>query len=58
VTIAAWITLALLIAMFVVLVWNKFPLWLVFISTITVAMTLRLAAPADLLKGYSNTGVK
>jgi di/tricarboxylate transporter len=57
VTIAAWITLALLIAMFVVLVWNKFPLWLVFISTITVAMTLRLAAPADLLKGYSNTGV-
>jgi di/tricarboxylate transporter len=43
--------------MFVVLVWNKFPIWLVFISTITVAMTLQLASPADLLKGYSNTGV-
>ena len=56
-TIAAWITLALLIAMFVVLVWNKFPIWLVFISTITVAMTLQLASPADLLRGYSNTGV-
>ena len=56
-TIAAWITLALLIAMFVALVWNKFPIWLVFISTITVAMTLQLASPANLLKGYSNTGV-
>ena len=43
--------------MFVVLVWNRFPIWLVFISTITVAMTLQLASPADLLKGYSNTGV-
>ena len=56
-TIAAWITLALLTAMFVVLVWNRFPIWLVFISTITIAMTLQLAPPADLLKGYSNTGV-
>lgn len=56
-TTAAWITLALLIAMFVLLVWNKFPIWLVFIGTITVAMTLQLASPAALLKGYSNTGV-
>lgn len=43
--------------MFVVLVWNKLPIWLVFIGTITVAMTLQLASPAALLKGYSNTGV-
>lgn len=43
--------------MFVVLVWNKFPIWLVFVGTITVAMTLQLASPAALLKGYSNTGV-
>ena len=43
--------------MFVVLVWNKFPIWLVFIGTITGAMTLQLASPAALLKGYSNTGV-
>ncbi|HKU74030.1 MAG TPA: SLC13 family permease [Pyrinomonadaceae bacterium] len=56
-TTAAWITLALLIAMFVVLVWNKLPIWLVFVGTITVAMTLQLASPAALLKGYSNTGV-
>lgn len=56
-TTPAWITLALLIAMFVLLVWNKLPIWLVFVGTITVAMTLQLASPADLLKGYSNIGV-
>src|SRR5215510_5522102 len=56
-TIAAWTTLALLVAMFLALVWNKLPIWLVFIATLTVAMTLRLAPPAALLKGYSNTGV-
>ncbi|PWT95305.1 MAG: hypothetical protein C5B55_01475 [Blastocatellia bacterium] len=56
-TAAAWTTLALLIGMFLFLVWNKFPIWLVFITTITVAMTLKLAPAAALLKGYSNTGV-
>jgi di/tricarboxylate transporter len=50
-------TLGLLIATIVFLVWNKLPIWLVFIGAITVAMTLRLASAADLLKGYSNTGV-
>src|SRR5688572_6686009 len=50
-------TLGLLTATIVFLVWNKFPIWLVFIGALTVAMTLRLASPADLLKGYSNTGV-
>src|SRR4029079_1075838 len=43
--------------MFAFLVWNRLPIWLVFIATITVAMTLKLAAPAALLKGFSNTGV-
>jgi di/tricarboxylate transporter len=43
--------------MFVLLVWNKLPIWLVFVGTITVAMTLQLASPAALLKGYSNAGV-
>ena len=56
-TTPAWITLALLVAMFVMLVWNKLPIWLVFLGTVTVAMTLQLASPASLLKGYSNTGV-
>src|SRR5262245_63912814 len=56
-TTAAWITLALLTGMFVLLVWNKLPIWLVFIGTLTVAMTLQLASPTALLKGFSNTGV-
>lgn len=56
-TTAAWITLGLLIATIALLVWNKLPIWLVFIGAITVAMTLRLASPSDLMKGYSNTGV-
>jgi di/tricarboxylate transporter len=43
--------------MFVFLVWNKLPIWLVFIGAVTVSMTLQLASPASLLKGYSNTGV-
>ncbi len=56
-TTPAWITLALLVVMLVLLVWNKLPIWLVFIGTLTVAMTLQLASPAALLKGFSNTGV-
>lgn len=56
-TLTAWLTLALLVAMFLLLLWNRLPIWLVFIGTITVAMTLRLAPPAALLKGFSNTGV-
>jgi len=55
--ISAWITLAILIVMFAFLVWNKLPSWLVFVGTLTVAMTLKLAPAAALLKGYSNTGV-
>jgi di/tricarboxylate transporter len=43
--------------MFAVLVWERFPVWLVFIGTLTVAMTLKLAPPAGLFKGFSNTGV-
>lgn len=53
----AWTTLAMLIAMFALLVWNRLPTWLVFICTLTVAMTLKLAPAAGLLKGFSNTGV-
>lgn len=56
-TTAAWTTLVLLVLMFLLLVWNKLPIWLIFIGTLTVAMTLRLAPAAALLKGYSNTGV-
>src|SRR5215831_11874818 len=54
---SAWITLILLIAMFAVLIWDRFPVWLVFIGVLTIAMTIKLAPPAALLKGFSNTGV-
>ena len=55
--IQAWFTLVLLALMFVVLAWGKYPTWLVFIATLTAMMTLKLASPQALVKGFSNTGV-
>jgi len=55
--IPAWITLGLLVAMFAVLAWDKLPSWLVFLATLTAMMTLKLATPQALVKGFSNTGV-
>ena len=56
-SIQAWITLAILIGMFVLLLWDKLPTWLVFMGTLAVMMTLRLAPEEELLKGFSNSGV-
>jgi di/tricarboxylate transporter len=53
----AWLTLILLVVMFAVMAWDKLPTWVVFLGAMTVAMTLRLAPPAGLLKGFSNAGV-
>lgn len=53
----AWLTLGLLVAMFAVMAWDKLPTWVVFVGAMTVAMTLQLAPPAGLLKGFSNSGV-
>jgi len=55
--IQAWLTLVLLAAMFAVLAWGKFPTWLVFIATLTAMMTLKLASPQALVKGFGNVGV-
>lgn len=55
--IQAWLALFLLVVMFAVLAWDKFPTWLVFIATLTAMMTLKLASPQALVKGFSNTGV-
>jgi di/tricarboxylate transporter len=52
-----WIMLAILVVMFALLVWDRFPAWLVFVGTLTACMTLKLATPDALLKGFSNTGV-
>jgi di/tricarboxylate transporter len=53
----ATMMLVILLMMFVVLVWGRFPSWLVFMATLTAAMTLKLAPAEALLKGFSNTGV-
>jgi di/tricarboxylate transporter len=53
----AWVTLGILAVMFALLIWNRLPAWLVFMGTLTVAMTLKLASVESLLKGFSNTGV-
>ncbi len=53
----AWITLLLLVAMFVLMAWDKLPTWVVFLGAMTVAMTLQLPPPAGPLKGFSNAGV-
>lgn len=49
--------LVLLILLLALLVWDKLPAWLVFSGALTAAMTLRLANPSDLLRGFSNAGV-
>ncbi len=53
----AWTMLAILIVMFVLLIWDRFPAWVIFMGTITVAMTIGLASEQDLLNGFSNGGV-
>ena len=55
--IQAWITLLLLVAMFAVLVSDRLPTWLVFMGTLTVMMTLKLAPEQALIKGFANVGV-
>ena len=52
-----WVMVGILVLMFALLIWNKFPTWLVFMGTLTVAMTLRLAEAQSLLKGFANSGV-
>jgi di/tricarboxylate transporter len=53
----AWLMLGVLAVMFGLLIWGRLPAWLVFIGTLTAAMTLKLASPEALLTGFSNTGV-
>ena len=53
----AWLMAGILLAMFALLIWDKMPTWLVFVGTLTVAMTFNLAPAEDLLLGFANTGV-
>ncbi len=56
-TAQAALVLGILAVMFAMLVWDKFPAWLVFMGTLTAVMTLKLAPAEALLKGFSNSGV-
>jgi hypothetical protein len=49
--------LGVLAVMFALLIWGKLPAWLVFMGTLTAAMTLKLASAEALLTGFSNAGV-
>ena len=53
----AWLTLLLLVSMFALMAWDGLPAWVIFVGAIAVAMTLRLAPVAGLLKGFANPGV-
>ncbi|MEZ5125015.1 MAG: SLC13 family permease [Thermoleophilia bacterium] len=53
----AWIVLAMLAAMFALLIATKWPAWIIFLATLTAAITLRVAPEAALLKGFANSGV-
>src|SRR5664279_4211535 len=53
----AWVMLGILAVMFGLLLWGKLPAWLVFMGTLTAAMTLNLASAEALLRGFSNTGI-
>jgi len=49
--------LVILIGMFAVLVWDRFPAWAVFMTTLTLCVTIGLAPEGDLLRGFANPGV-
>ncbi|RMF03421.1 MAG: hypothetical protein D6768_05940 [Chloroflexi bacterium] len=56
-TLDAWLTLAILVALFVMLIKTNLPAWVIFLGALTAALTLGLAPEEELLKGFSNAGV-
>jgi di/tricarboxylate transporter len=56
-TVHAWIMVVILAGLFALLVWDRFPSWLVFMGALTACMTFQLAPPDALLKGFGNVGV-
>jgi Na+/H+ antiporter NhaD/arsenite permease-like protein len=56
-TVEAWLMAAVLVGMFALLVRDRFPSRLVLMGTLTACMTLRLAPPDALLRGFGNVGV-
>jgi len=56
-TIDAYLTLSLLLGLFVLLVKTKIPAPAVFVGALAIALTLKLAPAHELLKGFSNQGM-
>ena len=56
-TLAAYLTLALLAVLFLLLIKTKIPAPAIFLGALTVAITLKLAPTGELLKGFSNQGM-
>ncbi len=56
-TLEAYLTLALLVVLFVLLIKTKIPAPAIFVGALTTAMTLDLAPVPALLKGFSNPGM-
>ena len=56
-TLDAYLTLALLMVLFTLLIKTKIPAPAIFIGALTVALTLKLAPMPELLKGFSNPGM-
>ena len=56
-TVAAYLTLALLTTLFILLIKTKIPAPAIFVGALAVAMTLNLAPAPELLKGFSNPGM-
>ena len=53
----AYLTLSLLVVLFVLLIKTKIPAPAIFIGALTAAITLKLAPVPELLKGFSNPGM-
>jgi di/tricarboxylate transporter len=53
----AWLTLGILLGLFALLVWGRFPTWAVFVAALALVLTLGIADEGEAFQGFSNTGV-
>ena len=53
----AWLTLAILVGLFALLIWGRFPTWAVFVAAIALIITFDLADEGEAFSGFSNSGV-
>jgi di/tricarboxylate transporter len=53
----AWLTLGVLVVLFGLLIWDRWPTWIVFSGALAAILTLGLATETAAVSGFSNTGV-